>query len=126
MSDAKRLPGATRTAGAVGCKHAARMACWRQRRRSLHWPSAGDDTDKVTHQGCPGAVGRDSLLACDKPNACEPTALTEGAEDAGAATANALVALVCRRCAQALLPHLRLSWLRRSSVVRRSRHDHPC
>ena len=109
-------------------KHAARTACWRQRRRSLRQASAGDDIDKVTHQGCPCSAADALLLACDKPNACEPNARTESAADAQPTTAGAVlsVALLCRRCAQALLPHLRLSWLGRSTVPRRSRHDHPC
>ena len=108
-------------------KHAARSACWRQRRRSLRQASAGGDIDKVTHQGCPHALADASLLACDKPGACEITALTESAADAVPATAAAdsFVALVCRRCAHPLLPHLRLGWLRSSSVRGRSRHDHP-
>ena len=107
-------------------KHAARTACWRTRRRSRHLASAGDDIDKVTHQGCPRWLADASLLACDTPSACELTALTEssGAEPA-TATAVSFVALVCRRCARSLLPHVRLSWLRRNSVRRRSRHDHP-
>ena len=108
-------------------KHAARTACWRTRRRSRYLASAGEDIDKVTHQGCPRSLADASLLACDTPSACELTALTESAADVEPATATAapFVALVCRRCAHALLPHVRLSWLRTNSVRRRSRHDHP-
>ena len=107
-------------------KHAARTACWRTRRRSRSLASAGDDIDKVTHQGCPRWLADASLLACDTPSACELIALTESPADVEPATAAAapLVALVCRRCAHSLLPHVRLSWLRRNSVRRRSRYDH--
>ena len=108
-------------------KHAAHSACWRTRRRSRHLACAAGAIDKVTHQGCLRLSADASLLACDKPSACELTALTEPAADAEPATAAAIpfVALACRRCAHPLLPHVRSSWLRRSSVRRRSRHDHP-
>ena len=108
-------------------KHAARAACWRNRRRSLRRASAAGDIDKVTHQGCPHTLADASLLACDTPSACEPTALTESAADAQPAAAAAVpfVALACRRCAQSLLPHVRLNWLRRNGVRWRSPHDHP-
>jgi hypothetical protein len=108
-------------------KHAARSACWRQRRRSLRPGSAGGDIDKVTHQGCPRSLADASLLACDTPGACELNVITELAADAAPATAAAapFVAAVCRRCAHSLLAHVRLGWLRRSSVRGRSRHDHP-
>ena len=108
-------------------KHAARSACWRKRRRSLRQASAAGAIDKVTHQGCPRSMADASLLACDKPNACGLTARTESAADAEPATPAAVsfVALVCRRCAHSLLPHVRQSWLRRNSARRRSRHDHP-
>jgi hypothetical protein len=108
-------------------KHAARSACWRKRRRSLRLAGAEGDIDKVTHQGCPHALADASLRACDTPSACEPTALTETAQDAALATAGAIrfAAPVCQRCVHALLPHVRLGWLRRNSVPRGSRHDHP-
>jgi hypothetical protein len=125
----RRLETAKRYQSSRGgrLKHAARSACWRKRRRSLRLASAAGDIDKVTHQGCPRSLADVSLLACDIPNACEPTTLTESARDAEPATAAAVpfVALVCRRCAHSLLPHVRLGWLRRDSVLRRSRHDHP-
>jgi hypothetical protein len=109
-------------------KHAARSACWRKRRRSLHQHSAGADVDKVTHQGCPQALADASLHACDNmpTGACEP-ALAETAQDAAPTTPGALsfAAPVCRRCAHSLLAHVRLSWLRRSTVRPRRRHDHP-
>ena len=110
-------------------KHAARTACWRERRRSLRLASASGDIDRVTHQGCPRALADASLLACeaDTPNARELTAPTESTPNAEPATAAAVafVALVCRRCAHPLLPHVRQGWLRKNSVPRRSRHDHP-
>lgn len=110
-------------------KHAARSACWRERRRSLRQTGAGGaDVDKVTHQGCPQAFADASLHACDTPpSACEATALTETAPDAALATPGAFLSAppVCRRCAHPLLPHVRLSVLRRSGVPRHSRHDHP-
>ena len=108
-------------------KHAARSACWRNRRCSRHLARAGGDIDKVTHQGCSRSAVDASLLACDTPSACELTALTESTVEGAAATATAppWVAPVCRRCAHALLPHVRLGRLRRSSVLRRSPHDHP-
>ena len=109
-------------------KHAARSACWRKRQRSQRQPGAGADIDKVTHQGCLHALADASLHACDTPpSACEATALTETAPDAALATPGALLFAppVCRRCAHSLLPHVRLSVLRRSSVPRHSRHDHP-
>jgi len=108
-------------------KHAARSACWRKRRASLRQGDAGADIDKVTHQGCPQARADASLHACDTPvSACEPIVLTE-APDAALATPGApsFSAPVCRRCAHPLLPHVRLSGLRRSSVPRRSHRDHP-
>ena len=108
-------------------KHATRSARWRERRRSLSADSAGGEIDKVTHQGCPRPLADASLLACDTPSACELSAPTELAADAAPATAAAppLVAAVCRRCAHALRPHVRLGWLRRSSIRGRNRHDHP-
>ena len=108
-------------------KHAARAACWRDRRRSLRRACAAGDIDKVTHQGCPHTLADASLLACDTPSACELTARCESAADAEPATAAVapFVALVCRRCAHPLLPHVRLNWLRGNGVRRRSLHDHP-
>jgi hypothetical protein len=109
-------------------KHAARSACWRKRQRSQRKLGAGADIDKVTHQGCPQALADASLNACDTPSStCEATALTETAPEATLATPGALsfAPPVCRRCAHSLLPHVRLSVLRRSSVPRHNRHDHP-
>ena len=113
-------------------KHAARTACWRQRRRSLRHASAGIDVDKVTHQGCPPLRTDASLLACETINAGEPIpldALSSSAapvEPASLAT-TAFAAALCRRCACALLPHARVGWLRRDrgGIRRRARHDHP-
>jgi len=109
-------------------KHAARMASWRARRRSLRQTGFGADTDKVTHQGCPGPLAGALLLACDTPSVSEITTVTgtELAAPAKAAisTAAPLVELVCRRCAHALLAHVRLHWLRGSGVRGRSGHDH--
>ena len=108
-------------------KHAARSACWRARRRSLCQAGADGEIDKVTHQGSPRSVLDASLFACDTPSACELTTLTERAAHAGPTTAavHPVMAWVCRRCAQPLLPHVRRGWLRHNSVLRRSRHDHP-
>ena len=109
-------------------KHAARSACWRKRQRSPHQSGVGADIDKVTHQGCAHAPADASLHACDTPpSACEATALTETAPEAALATPGALLFAppVCRRCAHSLLPHVRLRVLRRSSIPRHSRHDHP-
>jgi len=108
-------------------RHAARSACWRDRRRSPSQASAGVDIDKVTHQGCPRSAADASLLACDTPNVCELPAFTESAADGDAATAAGVpvVALMCQRCAHALLPLVRLDWLRGRGVRGRGRHDHP-
>lgn len=110
-------------------KHAARAACWRQRRRSLRQASAGD-IDKVTHQGCSVAPADASLLACETPSPCEahePTVHTDSANDTAAASAGtaALAVLVCRRCTHRLLPHVRQGFLRPNSVGWRNTHDHP-
>ena len=107
-------------------KHAARTACWR-RLRSLRRVSAGGGIDKVTHQGCLQPSADDSLRACDTPSACESSIEIESANDGASATANTApwAALRCRRCAQPLLPHVRLSWLRPRSVRWRDAHDHP-
>jgi hypothetical protein len=109
-------------------KHAARTACWRQRRRSLR--QAIGDINKVTHQGCPIAPADASLLTCQTPSACEarePTVDTDSANDAVPASAGkaASATLVCRRCTHRLLPHVRQGYLRTSSVGRRNAHDHP-
>ena len=108
-------------------KHAERTACWRERRRSLRRDGAHGDIDKVTHQGCLDAAADASLLACDTPSDCESTIDTESGNDTATASADPapFAALVCPRCAHALLPHVRLGWLRTNSVRRRSRHDHP-
>lgn len=103
-------------------KHSARTACWRTRQRLLRQANAGGDINKVTHQGCPNLSVDASLLVCDTPSTNEITTLTE------AATTTATpfgTLLVCRRCAHALLAHVRLDWLRRSSTPKRSHHDHP-
>jgi hypothetical protein len=110
-------------------KHAARTACWRQRRRSLRQASVGD-INKVTHQGCPDTPADASLLACETPSPCEPdepTIDTDSANDTAAASAGTvhLAVLVCRRCAHRLLPHVRQGFLRRRRVGWRGGHDHP-
>jgi hypothetical protein len=111
-------------------KHAARSASWRERRRSLRRAGAGDDINKVTHQGCSVAPPGASLLACETPSACEahePTIVADSANatvPASAGTA-AFAALVCRRCTHRLLPHVRQGFLRPRSVHWRGGHDHP-
>lgn len=111
-------------------KHAARSACWRERRRSLRQAGAGRaELDKVTHQGCPQARADASLQACDTPpSACEAIALFELAPQAALATPGTilLAPAVCRRCAHLLLPHVRLGRLGSRGAWRPSRHDHPC
>lgn len=110
-------------------KHAARAACWRARRRALSQAIAGrDNNDKVTHQGCPPAPADVSLLACETPSACEiTTVVTDSAHDSAPASASAASSTVrvCRRCAHRLMPHLRLGFLRPSSVGWRAGYDHP-
>lgn len=108
-------------------KHAARSASWRHRRRSQRRAGAGDDIDKVTHQGCSVAPADASLLACETPSACEFPIDTDSANDTAAASAGtaAFAALVCRRCTHRLLPHVRQGYLRASSVRWRGGHDHP-
>ena len=103
-------------------KHAARTARWRQRRRSLR-----HRINKVTHQGCSVAHADASLPACDIPSAGEFTIGTEPTTDTVLASAGTapFAALVCRRCAHRLLPHMRLGWLRPNSERRRRTHDHP-
>jgi hypothetical protein len=104
-------------------KHAARSARWRQRRRSLR-----QHINKVTHQGCSVAHADAPLPACDIPSAGEFTIGTESTTDTVLASAGTVpfAALVCRRCAQRLLPHVRLGWLRPNSARLRHAHDHPC
>jgi hypothetical protein len=109
-------------------KHAARSACWRQRRRSLR--QAIVDINKVTHQGCPVAPADASLLACQTPSPCEAheaSVDTSSASNTAAASAGTAVmaALVCRRCTHRLLPHVRQGFLRPNSVRWRGGHDHP-
>jgi hypothetical protein len=111
-------------------KHAARSACWRQRRRSLRRDSARGSIDKVTHQGCLDALADASLLACDTPSACEAHAATivsDSVNDTALASAHAapFAVLVCRRCTHRLLPHVRQGFLRPHSVRWRGGHDHP-
>ncbi len=110
-------------------KHAARAACWRKRRRSLRHGSAGIDVDKVTHQGCPPSRADASLLACDttvgEPITLEALTNSAAPVELASPATTALAAALCRRCACALLPHVRVGWLRRSSIHRRGRHDHP-
>ena len=108
-------------------KHAARTACWRKRRRSLRQSSAGGDINKVTHQGCLDAAVDASLLACDTPSAYESTIDAESSIDTALASAGTVqfAALVCRRCARPLLPHVRLGYLRTNSVRRGGGRDHP-
>ena len=125
-------------------KHAARMACWRRRRRSLRLSSAGANANKVTHQGCLPMPADVSLPACQPSNACEPIEHPVSAAEvvlpaALVAVAVAVVAVVvasavapapasaaprCRLCGCAVLPHVRLGWLRRRSVAPGGRHDH--
>jgi hypothetical protein len=109
-------------------KHAARSACWRERRRARRQCGAGRDVNKVTHQGCPDAGGDASLLACDTPSACESPVEAESANDTALASAGtlALAVLVCRRCAQPLRPHVRQGFLRPNRVGWRGGRDHSC
>lgn len=110
-------------------KHAARSACWRERRRSLRHASVGD-INKVTHQGCLVAPPDASLLACDTPSTCEayePTIVADSANDTVPASDGTVpfTVLVCRRCTHRLLPHVRQGYLRSSRVGWRGGHDHP-
>lgn len=109
-------------------KHAARTACWRARRRSLSQANAIGDIDKVTHQGCPHASADVSLLACETPSTFEiTTVVADAGGDTAPVSANAAPSSVrvCRRCTHRLVPHLRLSFLRPSSVGWRAGYDHP-
>ena len=103
-------------------KHAARTARWRERRRSLR-----HHINKVTHQGCSVAHADAPLPSCNIPSADEFIIGTESTTDTVLASAGtvAFAALVCRRCAHRLLPHVRLGWLRPSSERLRRAHDHP-
>ena len=120
-------------------KHAARMACWRRRRRLPRLSSAGANANKVTHQGCLPIPADDSLPACQPSNACEPIEHPSSAAEvvlplvvlpvalvvaSAVAPAPAWVAPRCRLCGCAVLPHFRLGWLRRHSVAPSGRHDH--
>ena len=111
-------------------KHAARTACWRrrerQRQRCLCLSSAGADVNKVTHQGCPPMQADASLPACKTTNACEPTYSPSSAADVvlPSATAPVWTAPRCGLCGCAVLPHMRLGWLRRRAVAPGGRHDH--
>jgi hypothetical protein len=108
-------------------RHAARSARWRQRRRSPRQVNAGMDIDKVTHQGCLDAPADASLLACDTPSVSEDSIDSESsADDTTAASAGAvgLAALVCRRCAHPLRPHVRQGHWRPFSARSRHAHDH--
>lgn len=112
-------------------RHAARTACWRRRRRTLRQRGTMCGANKVTHQGCPDGGAQASLLACDTPSACESIVLLGSVHDSApapsltAAGALPFAALTCRRCAQPLLPHVRLGCLRPSSERLRRAHDHP-
>jgi hypothetical protein len=103
-------------------RHAARTARWRERRRSLRHP-----INKVTHQGCSVAHADAPLPTCDIPSIGEFTIGVDSTTNTGLVNAGTVpfAALVCRRCAHRLLPHVRLGWLRPSSVRRRRAHDHP-
>ena len=111
-------------------KHAARTACWRrrerQRQRCLCLSSAGADVNKVTHQGCPPVQADASLPACKTTNACEPIDSPSSAADVvlPSATAPVWTAPRCGLCGCAVLPHMRLGWLRRRAVAPGGRHDH--
>ena len=107
-------------------KHAARTACWRQRRRQRAASGAVGEVDKVTHQGCPDGAAQAPLALCDTPNTCEPMTLPSSAHIVMPAGSGAVAAAVwvCRRCARRLLPHVRLDYLRPNSAGRRRAHDH--
>jgi hypothetical protein len=112
-------------------KHAARMACWRERqRRSRRRDACSVALDKVTHQGCVDAGVQAPLLACDTPSASQASIGTDPLIEAAPASAEVPAAAVsatlrCRRCLCAVLPHVRLGWLRPRSVHRSRAHDHP-
>ena len=102
-------------------KHAARTARWRERR------SLRQHINKVTHQGCLVAHADAPLPACNIPSADEFIIGTEPRTDAVLASVGtvAFTTRVCRHCGHRLLPHVRLDWLRPSSVRLRHAHDHP-
>ena len=103
-------------------KHAARTARWRERRRSLR-----DPINKVTHQGCSVVHADAPLPTCDIPSIGEFTIEANLTTNTGLVDAGRVpfAALVCRRCAHRLLPHVRLGWLRPSSVRGQHARDHP-
>ena len=124
------------SSGGGQLKHAARTSRWRRRRRSLRRQHASWHADKVTHQGCLVAHADAPLPACHTPStsraheAHEPPIDTDSANDTTPASAGAapFAALVCRRCAHPLLPHVRQGWLRTLHPSRarwRDAHDHP-
>jgi len=101
-------------------RHAARSARWRDRRRSLR-----QQINKVTHQGSLVAHADAPLPTCDIPTIDELTVGADLTANSGLVNAGTVpfAALVCRRCAHRLLPHVRLRWLGPSSVRRRHAHD---
>ena len=125
-------------------KHAARMACWRRRRRCLRLASTlartGANANKVTHQGCLPMPADASLSACQPTNTCEViehpgsaaevvlpatmVAVVAVVVPSAVATAPAWAAPRCHLCGCAVRPHIRLGWLRRRSVASGGRHDH--
>jgi hypothetical protein len=102
--------------------HAARSACWRQRRRSRRALDAGMVIDKVTHQGCPGATADASLPACETPGASALPINPVSAIDTAVALTVAVepAVSVCRRCARVLRPYVRQGYLHGM----RPHHDH--
>ena len=108
-------------------KHAARTACWRRRQRCLCLSGAGADVNKVTHQGCPPMQADASLPACETTDTCGAIELPISAANVvllPSATAPVWPAPRCRLCGCAVLPHMRLGWLRRRAVAPGGRHDH--
>ena len=108
-------------------KHAARSASWRSRqRRSVRADAPQDQANKVTHQGCADGGVPGPLIGCDPPSASavniDIAPLVESAP-----TGNGTISfapLRCRRCAQLVLPHVRLRYLRHGSARQRTAHDH--
>ena len=82
--------------------------------------------NKVTHQGCSNEPADASLLACDTPSARQSTLVADSTNDTAPASVGTVqfAVLVCRCCTHRLLPHVRLGYLRPSSVRWRSDHDH--
>lgn len=108
-------------------KHAARSACWRERRRSPCHVNAGMDIDKVTHQGCLDALADASLPACATPSVSEDSIDTESSATVTTmvgAGAVGFAALVCQRCAHPLLPHVRQAHWHSNSARSLRAHDH--